>query len=80
VVAHNDGYEVPRWVPGLIGFGDDGGPTLLAFDTRRGPPYPVVAVPFVPMELGSVEVLSGSFGEFVGRLASDAPENDPFTG
>ena len=68
VVESNRDYEVQRWVPGLVGFGDDGGPVFLAFDTRSGQPYPVIVVPFAPMEFESAQVVAGSFEAFLGQL------------
>jgi hypothetical protein len=33
-VEHNHDYEVQNWLPGFIGFGDNGGPDMVGFDTR----------------------------------------------
>jgi hypothetical protein len=79
VIEYNRDYEVQRWVPGLIGFGDDGGPTFLAFDTRRGPPYSVVVVPFASMEFAAAEIIAGNFAEFVGQLLPREPDTEPGT-
>jgi hypothetical protein len=70
VVEYNRDYEVQQWVPGLVGFGDDGGPVFVAFDTRRGPPYSIVAVPFAPMEFESAQVVAVDFAAFVAQLAA----------
>jgi SMI1 / KNR4 family (SUKH-1) len=67
-VEYNRDYEVQRWVPGLIGFGDDGGPAIVGFDTRSDPPYPVLAVPFVPMEFESAQRVAADFGQFIRQL------------
>src|SRR3954454_11385344 len=40
-VADNRDYEVQERLPGFIGFGDNGGPDMVGFDTRGGEPYPV---------------------------------------
>jgi hypothetical protein len=71
VIDYNDGYQVQEWVPGLIGFGDDGGSSFVAMDTRPGLPYPVVSVPFVPMEFTSIELLAKSFVEFIGEIVPE---------
>ena len=68
VVESNRDYEVQRWVPGFVGFGDDGGPDIIGFDTRCGPPYPVRAVPFAPMEWESALDVAADFGEFIRRM------------
>ena len=43
-------YEVQRWLPGFVGFGDNGGSDMVGFDTRGGEPFSVCSVPFAPME------------------------------
>lgn len=48
-VDYNRDYEIARYAPGFVGFGDNGGPEIISFDTRGGEPYPIVAIPFVPM-------------------------------
>ena len=68
-VEYNRDYEVQEWVPGFIGFGDNGGPDMVGFDTRRGEPYPVCAVPFTPMEWRRAERgRVADFGMFIGQL------------
>jgi hypothetical protein len=64
VISLNSSYEVPVNVPGLIGFGSSGGGELLAFDTRHGEPYPVVAVPFIPMAAEEALLVAPSFRDF----------------
>jgi hypothetical protein len=64
VIRLNADYEVPLNVPGLIGFGSSGGGEMLAFDTRHGEPYPVVAVPFIPMAADEAIVVAKSFHQF----------------
>lgn len=65
VVEYNRGYRIQHWVPGLIGFADDGGPCFIGFDTRFGPPYPVLSVPFAPMEFESAEPVASDFEQFL---------------
>ncbi|MCE9566910.1 MAG: SMI1/KNR4 family protein [Planctomycetes bacterium] len=67
-IESNQDYEVPEWVPGFVAFGDDGGEVLIGFDTRAGSPYPVRAVPFVPMAWSDATDVAGDFKEFIGRL------------
>lgn len=73
VIDNNQGYEVAQRVPGLFGFGSNGGGELLAFDTRQGQPYPIVMVPFIPMELDETVAIAKDFGEllqYVGRTTN----------
>jgi len=67
VVALNQRFEVDESYPGLFGFGSDGAATLFAFDTRPGPPWPVVTAPFVghPLE---IVALAPDFESFRARL------------
>lgn len=74
VVEYNIGYEIQENVPGLIAFGDDGGPAFIAFDTRSGFPYPILVIPFVPMQFASAEPLAATFGEFLGGLSINSPD------
>lgn len=67
-VEYNRGYEVRQWLPGLVGFGDNGGPDMVGFDTRRGEPYPVCTVPFVPMEWAAAMGTVSDFGVFIRQL------------
>jgi hypothetical protein len=70
-VEYNRDYEIQRWLPGFVGFGDDGGPVIVGFDTRRGPPYPVRAVPFSPMEWASAVDVAADFEAFIRRMLSN---------
>jgi hypothetical protein len=67
-IEHNRDYEVQEWLPGFIGFGDNGGPDMVGFDTREGEPYPVCAVPFVPMEWEAAVGQAPDFGAFIRQL------------
>jgi hypothetical protein len=64
VVSFNRDYEVAANAPGLLGFGSSGGGELLAFDTRGGQPYPVVAVPFIGMSAKDALLVAPSFATF----------------
>jgi hypothetical protein len=50
VAENNDRYEVQQNVPGFFAFGSSGGGEMFAFDTRGPKPWPVVIIPFIPMD------------------------------
>ena len=64
----NDSYEVDEYAPGLLLIGSDGGGDAFAYDTRTTP-WPVVRVPFVGMDLHSVEIVGPSFAGFLEALS-----------
>ncbi len=64
VLSLNRSYHVPEELPGFFGIGSNGGGELLAFDSRSGMPYPVVAVPFIPMEAQESLIVAETFGRF----------------
>lgn len=75
VVAANREYEVQERVPGLFGFGSNGGGELLAFDARQGPPWKIVMVPFIGMDESAIMQVAEDFSEFLratGREMHDA--------
>jgi hypothetical protein len=74
VLALNRGYEVHEYLPGLFGFGSNGGGELLAFDTRRGPPWPVVMVPFIGMDADDVVEIAKDFEGFLQATGRDSPD------
>jgi len=65
---HNANYKVEHFAPGLLVFGSDGGGEAFAFDMRFDPP-PVVAVPFVPMDIGDAIGIAPSFDAFMEKAA-----------
>jgi SMI1 / KNR4 family (SUKH-1) len=67
-VEYNRDYEVERWVPGFIGFGDNGGPDMVGFDTRSGQPYRVFSIPFAPMEWEAAMGDMTDFTAFIQRV------------
>lgn len=74
VPSHNAGYSVAEALPGFFGFGSNGGGELLAFDVRGGEPYPIVMVPFIPMQVEDAVKIAGSFEElrkFIGKQYSE---------
>lgn len=69
VVGNNRDYQMQEYVPGFFGFGDAGGGEFFAFDTRGPQPWPVVSIPFVPMEESSAWAVAGNFTELLQRVA-----------
>ena len=67
-IEYNRDYEVQRWLPGFIGFGDNGGPDMVGFDTRSGQPYRVCAIPFAPMEWEAAMGDVSDFTAFIRQL------------
>jgi hypothetical protein len=61
-------YEVPKYAPGLFAFGGNGGGELLAFDTRCGIPWPVVALPCIGMDAGEAMPVAAHFKDFVAQM------------
>ncbi|MGL4462817.1 MAG: SMI1/KNR4 family protein [Planctomycetia bacterium] len=79
VATLNRGYGVVEYLPGFFGFGSDGGGELLALDCRGRPPWPVVIVPFIPLEAEDALPVAADFAEFVrllGRVVPDVEAND----
>ncbi len=75
VIEYNDMYDIADVLPGFYGFGDNGGGELLAFDTRTGSPYPVVAIPWIPMEPEFAVRIAPSFAQFrslIGKVSAAA--------
>src|SRR5262245_59858416 len=71
ILALNRGYEVHEYLPGLFGFGSNGGGELFAFDTRRGPPWPIVMAPFIGMEKDTLVEIASDFAEFLRLTGRD---------
>src|SRR5688572_14806924 len=65
VLENNKDYEIEEYIPGFFGFGSSGGGELLAFDTRRGKPWKIVMIPFVPMSAELAIVIAKDFEEFI---------------
>jgi hypothetical protein len=63
----NKAYQVAEYAPGLFLFGSDGGGEAFAFDTRSDA-SPIVAVPFVGMELKLARPVAQSFEAFLEEL------------
>lgn len=65
ILSLNLDYEVGKYVPGLLGFGSNGGGELLAFDTWRGPPWKIVMIPCVGVGEGDIVEVAEDFAEFL---------------
>ena len=63
----NKAYQVTEYAPGLFLFGSDGGGEAFAFDTRSDT-NPIVAVPFVGMELKLAHPVGQHFEAFMEEL------------
>ncbi len=50
-----------EFLPGFFGFASSGGGELLAFDLRKGAPYHIVMLPFVPMDADEAIEIASSF-------------------
>ena len=73
VIENNGSYAIPDGAPGLFGFGSSGGGELLAFDTRTGPPHPIVMVPFIPLGLADAQVIAPDFDTLAEVLGTPLP-------
>jgi len=85
LIQSNKDYRVDEAAPGLFLFGSSGGGEAFAFDTRSAPP-PIVAVPFIVLNLEDAIVMAPNFTEFLLHLyrseslsspASDCPLGIP---
>ncbi len=74
VLALNQDYGVPEFLPGFLGFGSNGGGELLALDLRSGPPYAVVMVPFTPMDIDEAVTIADTFSNFLQALGRVCPD------
>jgi SMI1-KNR4 cell-wall len=63
----NDAYQVAEYALGLFLFGSDGGGEAFAFD-RRSDANPIVAVPFVGMDLKRAHPVAPNFESFLEKL------------
>jgi hypothetical protein len=68
VVDYNLGYEMHEYIPGFFAFGDAGGGEFFAWNTRGQQPWPVVSIPYVPMEEKSAWSVANSFRDLLGHI------------
>jgi hypothetical protein len=67
LIQSNGDYHVHDNAPGLFLFGSSGGGEAFAFDTRSSA-LPIVAVPFIVMDLEDAIVIARNFDEFLQHL------------
>jgi hypothetical protein len=65
VIRNNLNYRMAEHVPGFFAFGDSGGEEFFAFDTRGPSPWPIVSIPFVPMDSESACPVAPSLMELL---------------
>ena len=69
----NRDYGVAENLPGFFAFASDGGGEILVFDIRKGPPFPIVAVPFVVMAEEDAKRVAESFDELRSMIGKSWP-------
>lgn len=69
LIDFNRDYEVPKYAPGLLFFGSNGGGEAFAFDTRPSEEMKIRMVPFIGMTLKDAKPLANTFESFLTRLA-----------
>ena len=75
MAALNRDYEIGKWIPGLVGFGSDGGGQCYAFDYRAGRERPtVVRVPYGDLDSESVVKIGADFLDAVNRMKTGEVE------
>lgn len=70
LVRNNRDYQIPDYVPRFFGFGDTGGGEFFAFDTRTPQSWPVVSIPFIPMDAAEAWTVASSFTELLEHVAA----------
>lgn len=75
VLDSNRDFQINEYLPGLFGFGSNGGGELLAFDTRQGTPWTVVMAPFIGMDENDVVEIAKDFEEFLRTTGRNLPED-----
>ena len=68
VIEFGAGYEVPKYASGFFAFGSNGGGEILAFDTRIGTPWTIVAIPCIGLKPDEAMLVTSSFKEFVAQM------------
>ena len=63
VLESNGSYPIATHLPGFFGFASNGAGELLAFDMRGDQQWPIVMVPFIPMNPAEVVEIAASFEE-----------------
>ncbi|MCB9583468.1 MAG: SMI1/KNR4 family protein [Polyangiaceae bacterium] len=68
VIESNADYELSKHLPGFFGFASSGGGELLAFDARGREPFPIVAIPFIPLDATLAILVARNFDELKGMI------------
>jgi hypothetical protein len=68
---NNLDYQMPDYVPGFFGFGDNGGDEFFAFNTQ----WKIYSIPFVPMEESAARLVAENILSLVDYLESDSAES-----
>jgi hypothetical protein len=76
VMNFNRIYEVQERLPGLVGFGSNGGSEMFAFDTRTQP-WPVLAIPFAADDPLQATWVAQDFDAFFALIGVPAPRDGP---
>lgn len=63
----NQDYGVPKWAPGFLGFGSDGGGEMLAFNSAGA----VFMIPFVGMSVADAKEIGESWSEVASRISDE---------
>jgi hypothetical protein len=71
LIEYNRGYGAGEFVPELLLLGSDGGGQALAFD-RRNRNWPVIMVPFIPLDIREAVIIAPSFDVLFGTLAAQS--------
>jgi hypothetical protein len=69
-IENNLDYQMPDYVPGFFGFGDNGGGEFFAFDTQ----WKIYSIPFVPMEESAARFVAENILSLVNYLERDSAE------
>lgn len=64
VMRLNRDYEIDRAIPGFVGIGSSGGGELISLDFRASAPYPVVMIPFIPMDAAKFRLIAEDVESF----------------
>lgn len=71
IVPLNQGYQVQRYLgPDVVGFGTDGGPTLLALDYRTGLSPTVAAVDLGDLDTSCMKEVAPDFSTLLRKYLS----------
>jgi hypothetical protein len=72
VPERNKAYEVADRYPGFVAFGSNGGGEMLAFDLRCAGTCPIVALPFIGLDVEEAMPVAPDFSAFVKQLGRES--------